>query len=131
MPASTRKSPFAAGFLQGLPFVAVIVPFGMLFGVVGTEAGMDLAQVMAMTVLVIAGASQFTAVQLMTDNAPILLVLAASLTVNLRMAMYSAALVPHIGQAPLGLRAAQATSRRCRCSAVSLRVRRRSYRAPC
>ncbi|CAM4344358.1 AzlC family ABC transporter permease [Palleronia rufa] len=120
MPASTRKSPFAAGFLQGLPFVAVIVPFGMLFGVVGTEAGMDLAQVMAMTVLVIAGASQFTAVQLMTDNAPVLLVLAASLTVNLRMAMYSASLAPYLGAAPVWKRALVAYMLVDQCYAASI-----------
>ena len=52
-------------------------------------------------VVVIAGASQFTAIQLMTENASIWAVLAASLAVNLRMAMYSASLQPHLGTAPL------------------------------
>ncbi len=105
MPASTAKSNFWAGFTQGLPFIFVIAPFGALFGVVGTEAGLDIPQVMAFTVLVIAGAAQFTAVQLMTDNAPVILILAAALMVNLRMAMYSAALVPYLGAAPLWQRA--------------------------
>lgn len=101
MPASRRKSPYLSGIVNGLPFIPVIVPFGLLFGVVGTEAGLNLAQVMGMTALVVAGASQFTAVQLMTENAPVLLILAASLTVNLRMAMYSASLAPRLGAAPL------------------------------
>ena len=105
MPASTKKSVFRQGVVQGLPFILVIVPFGMLFGVVGTEAGLNLAEVMGFTMLVVAGASQFTAVSLMVDNAPIVLILAASLTVNLRMAMYSASLVPHLGTAPLWQRA--------------------------
>lgn len=105
MPASTAKSHFLAGVTQGLPFVFVIAPFGALFGVVGTEAGLDITQVMAFTVLVIAGAAQFTAVQLMTENAPVILILAAALMVNLRMAMYSAALVPYLGAAPLWQRA--------------------------
>jgi len=83
----------------------VIVPFGLLFGVVGTEAGLNLAQVMGFTVLVIAGAAQFTALQLMVDNAPTVIVLATALAVNLRMAMYSAALVPYLGAAPLWQRA--------------------------
>ncbi|QFU09828.1 Inner membrane protein YgaZ [Rhodobacteraceae bacterium THAF1] len=105
MGSTTAKSSFARGAVQGLPYVLVIVPFGLLFGVVGAEAGLNIAQVMGFTVLVIAGAAQFTAVQLMTENAPVLLVLAASLTVNLRMAMYSASLVPHLGRAPLWKRA--------------------------
>ncbi|TDQ63359.1 putative branched-subunit amino acid permease [Phaeovulum veldkampii DSM 11550] len=83
-----------------MPFLLVIVPFGLLFGVAGAEAGLNLAEIMGFSVLVIAGASQFTAVQLMADNAPVLVVLATSLAVNLRMAMYSASLTPHLGAAP-------------------------------
>ncbi|MBL4558451.1 MAG: AzlC family ABC transporter permease [Rhodobacteraceae bacterium] len=46
----------------------------MLFGVVATEAGLDLAQTMGMTVAVIAGAAQFAAVALMVEDAPVLIV---------------------------------------------------------
>ncbi|TRD20711.1 AzlC family ABC transporter permease [Palleronia caenipelagi] len=105
MSTSTTKSAFRDGFLQGLPFLLVIAPFGLLFGVVGSEAGLNVAQVMGFSFLVIAGAAQFTAVQLMTENAPVILILAAALTVNLRMAMYSASLVPYLGAAPLWQRA--------------------------
>lgn len=86
------------GFRYGTPFILVIIPFGAVFGVVATEAGLNLAQVMGFSVLVIAGAAQFVAVQMMLDNAPVLIVLAASLAVNLRMAMYSASLAPHLGK---------------------------------
>jgi 4-azaleucine resistance transporter AzlC len=96
---------FGQGVRAGLPFVLVIGPFGLLFGVVGSEAGLDLAQVMTMTFLVIAGAAQFAAVQQMVDNAPVIMVLVTSLAVNLRMAMYSASMVPHLGEAPLWKRA--------------------------
>ena len=44
-------------------------------------------------------------IQLLTENAPIWAALFAGLAVNLRMAMYSAALVPHLGAAPLWQRA--------------------------
>ncbi|MEO1563767.1 MAG: AzlC family ABC transporter permease [Pseudomonadota bacterium] len=101
----SAKTVFWNGFRDAIPFILVIVPFGTLFGVVGTEAGWNVAQVMAATFLVIAGASQFTAVALWADNTPLFFILLTSLAVNLRMAMYSAALVPHFGKAPLGLRA--------------------------
>jgi predicted branched-subunit amino acid permease len=93
------------GFRDGLPFLLVIVPFGMLFGVLAAEAGWNLAEIMGMSVLVIAGASQFTALQLMSEHAPTLIVVGTALAVNLRMAMYSAAMVPHVGAAPLWQRA--------------------------
>ena len=104
MPEPTTGTSYWRGFRDGLPFLIVLMPFAMLFGVVATEAGLPLVETMGFSVLVIAGASQFAALQLMLDNAPAVLVLAAALVVNLRMAMYSAALAPHLGQTPLWLR---------------------------
>lgn len=99
------RRPFLQGALDSLPFFIVIVPFGALFGIIATEAGMNLAQVMAFSVLVIAGASQLTALQLLTDHAPTLIIIVTALAVNMRMAMYSASLAPHLGAAPLWKRA--------------------------
>ena len=93
----TFSRDFWQGVRAGLPFILVIVPFGIVFGVVATEAGLNLSQTMGFSILVIAGAAQFTALQLMVENAPVLIVLATSLAVNLRMAMYSASLAPHLG----------------------------------
>lgn len=89
-----------AGFLHSLPFLLVLVPFAMLFGVVATAAGLDISQVIGFSVLVLAGASQFSAVQLMSEHAPVIVVLLSSLAINLRMAMYSASLTPWLGRAP-------------------------------
>ncbi|WP_423207448.1 branched-chain amino acid ABC transporter permease [Paracoccus yeei] len=93
------------GLIQSLPFLLVLVPFGLLFGVVSDAAGFDLPQVMGFSVLVLAGASQFTAVQLIADHAPTIVVILSALAVNLRLAMYSASLVPWLGQAPTRWRA--------------------------
>ncbi|MEL6586547.1 MAG: AzlC family ABC transporter permease [Pseudomonadota bacterium] len=100
-----NRSPFGQGVAEGLPFLVVMVPFGALFGVLGAEAGLPLTQVMAFSVVVIAGASQFTALQLMNDGVPAVIVVLSALAVNLRMAMYSASMAPHLGRAPLWQRA--------------------------
>lgn len=105
MTVTTTKSAYWAGVRDGLPFIVMVVPFALLFGVVGIEAGLSMAQTMSFSVLVIAGASQFAALQLMLENAAIGFVLLAALAVNLRMAMYSAALAPHLGAAPFWQRA--------------------------
>ena len=105
MTVATTKSAYWAGVRDGLPFIVMVVPFALLFGVVGIEAGLSMAQTMSFSVLVIAGASQFAALQLMLENAAIGFVLLAALAVNLRMAMYSAALAPHLGAAPFWQRA--------------------------
>ncbi len=102
---SKSQSMLLQGARDGAPFVLVVVPFALLFGVVATEAGLNVAEVMGMSVLVIAGASQFAALQQMVADAPIVMILATSLAVNLRMAMYSASLTPYLGAAPLWQRA--------------------------
>lgn len=109
MTTSTVKTPaksaYWAGVRDGAPFLLMAVPFATLFGVIATDAGLTLAQAMGFTVLVIAGAAQFAALQMMVENASIAFVLLAALAVNLRMAMYSASLVPYLGAAPLWQRA--------------------------
>lgn len=105
MARTSLKTNFLRGFRHGAPFALVIGPLGMLFGVIGTEAGLNIAEVMTLTFFVAAGASQIAAVGVMQENAPVLIVLATALAVNLRMAMYSAALMPYLGAAPLWKRA--------------------------
>ena len=101
----TPKSYYWHGFRMGVPFLLVVFPFGMLFGVVATEAGFTTIQTMAFSSVVFAGAAQFAALQLMVEDAPMLIVLATALAVNLRMAMYSASLAVWLGEAPLWKRA--------------------------
>ncbi len=92
------------GFRDGIPFLLVVTPFALLFGVVATESGLNLLETMGFSIVVIAGASQFTALQLMNDNAPTLIVIASALAVNLRMAMYSASLTPYVAKRRSGTR---------------------------
>ncbi|MEP3330864.1 AzlC family ABC transporter permease [Sedimentitalea sp.] len=105
MSSTTAKSYFWKGIRDSSPFIFVAGPFGLLFGVLATEAGLKLLETMTFTMTVFAGAAQFAALQLMQENAPTLIVLASALAVNLRVAMYSASLTPYLGAAPLWQRA--------------------------
>lgn len=105
-PKSARRSPaFWKGFQDALPFVFVVAPFAMLFGVLATEAGLNVLETLLFSFVVIAGAAQFTALQLMVEDVPTVIVLVSALAVNLRLAMYSATLTPYLGAVPLWQRA--------------------------
>lgn len=99
--APSRGGLFRRGLIEGAPFNLAVIPFSVLFGVVAVEAGFDIAQVMGMAFVVIAGAAQLTAIQLMQEQAPTVMVILAACAVNLRMAMYSASLAPHLSHGPL------------------------------
>ena len=105
MPRATQKSHYWLGFRTGLPYFLVVMPSVMLFGVVATVAGFTSLHTMAFPSVAFAGAAQYTALQLMADAAPFLIVVATALAVNLRMAMYSASLAVWLGRAPLWKRA--------------------------
>lgn len=105
MTITTVKSTYLKGVVDSAPFILVIIPFSTLFGLIASEAGLSVMEALAFSVVVIAGAAQFTALQLMQEEAPTIIVLASALAVNLRMAMYSASLTPYIGAAPLWQRA--------------------------
>lgn len=102
---STKAQALWKGAGDGAPFVLVVAPFAMLFGVLSTEAGLNVLETLLFSAVVFAGAAQFTALQLMQENAPTAIILASALAVNLRVAMYSASLTPWIGAAPLWQRA--------------------------
>lgn len=100
-----RGTAFWKGFRDASPFIFVAGPFALLFGVLATEAGLSVLETLSFSVVVVAGAAQFTALQLMVADVPTVIVLASALAVNLRVAMYSASLTPYLGQAPLWQRA--------------------------
>lgn len=114
------RAAFLRGIVTSLPFLLVVTPFGLVFGVVATTAGMTLFETMAFSVIVIAGAAQFAAVQLIQEGAPLLIVILTALAVNLRMAMYSAALAPHLGSTSRPMRALLAYSLMDQCFVASM-----------
>ena len=105
MTRTTAKSWFWRGARDSLPFIFVAGPFGLLFGVLAAEAGLDLTMIFTFSMTVFAGSAQFAALQLLREDAPTLIILASALAVNLRVAMYSASLTPYLGGAPLWQRA--------------------------
>ncbi len=105
MTAFPTRRAFWLGARDALPFIPVIVPFGMVFGALAGGAGWTDGQIVGMSALVIAGASQFTALQLLADQAPLVVVIGTALAVNLRMAMYSASMAPYLADIPVWQRA--------------------------
>jgi len=101
----TARTSYWRGMREGGPFILIVFPFGIVFGVVAIEAGFSLTQTMAFTISAYAGAAQLTAIQLMSESAPLAIVILTALAVNARMAMYSASLAPHLGKAPMWHRA--------------------------
>ena len=90
----TRQQAYLQGAKDAFPSVIGLIPFGLIVGTASTAAGMDPWLALAMSIIVYAGASQLAAIALMVQSAPMAIVLATVLVVNLRFVMYSASLAP-------------------------------------
>jgi len=84
-----------AGALAGAPLMVGVVPWGIVAGVAMVGAGLTQGQAVAMSLLVFAGTAQLAVLPLLIAKAPLWVMYATALIVNLRYVIYSAVLAPH------------------------------------
>ncbi len=85
----------------GSPIFLGYLPIGAAFGILATTAGFSVAQAVACSALVLAGAGQFIAVNLLGAGAGLATVVIATTVVNLRYVLFSATLSPYLRDMPL------------------------------
>ena len=99
-PGSRGMSSRRASFLDGLravaPVLVGVVPFGLVAGAAAVGVGLSGPQAVGLSVVVFAGASQLAAIELLDAGAPVAVVVATALVINLRMLMYSASIAPYL-----------------------------------
>ncbi len=100
--SSSPGREFITGVRDLLPLLLGVVPFGMIYGAVAVGAGIPTAVAQGMSSIVFAGSSQFIAAQLIGLGAPALVIIVTVFVVNLRHALYSASIAPHIKQLSAG-----------------------------
>lgn len=96
-PQFTAKG-FRAGIADSAMLAAGSVVYGLIFGALAAQAGIDLVVAGAMSALVYAGGAQVACLQLWTAPLPIVAVLVTTLAVNARYVLLSAALRPWLAR---------------------------------
>lgn len=90
------RNEFFTGIKAELPLLIGVIPFGMIYGVVALNAGISPGTAQAMSTIVFAGSAQFVAAQLIGTGTPAIVIVATVAIVNLRHALYSASVAPHL-----------------------------------
>jgi 4-azaleucine resistance transporter AzlC len=101
--AGERLDPAAARrrlILDALAITASSGAFGVVYGLAARETGLSLAESIAMSVFVLAGASQFAALGLILAGVPWLGIVLLTGFLNARHLLYSAALAPWLRTSP-------------------------------
>ena len=96
MNASARKQEFWKGVREEAPILLGVVPFGLLFGAVAMNAHISTLAAQAMSSIIFAGSAQFIAAQLVGAGTSGLVIVMVVFVVNLRHALYSASVAPHV-----------------------------------
>jgi 4-azaleucine resistance transporter AzlC len=90
------KSSFWAGARAELPLLVGVFPFGMIYGILASGAGLPPLAAQSMSWIVFAGSAQFAATQLIHGGAPGLVVVLTIAVINLRHVLYSASIAPYL-----------------------------------
>lgn len=86
---------FRRGVRDAMPLLLGIAPFGLVVGIAAVDSGLDLFEAVAMSVVVFAGTSQLAAMDLLSKDAPLSVVVVTAFIINARMMMYSASIAPY------------------------------------
>lgn len=98
---SLRRTEFYSGIKSVSPILIGVIPFGLIFGILGLEAGFTSVQTFLMSSIIFAGASQVVFVQLFSGGTlPVITILSVGI-INLRHFLYSAAISKYLAHLPI------------------------------
>jgi len=95
-----RRTEFLAGARDSAPMLLGAAPLGIIFGTLAAPSGLSRGGAVAMSLIVFAGSSQFIALTLLAGGTGLVVIVLTTLVVNLRHALYSATLLPHVAKLP-------------------------------
>jgi len=102
--AAQRRAAFLRGMRIIAPGTVATAVWGLVTGVAMVKTGLTQAEALGMTLLVYAGSAQLAALPLIAAGAPVWVVLATALVVNLRFVIFSATLQPYFQRLSFGRR---------------------------
>jgi 4-azaleucine resistance transporter AzlC len=91
-----RQQEFWSGVRDEAPILLGVVPFGLLFGALAISSHLSTLAAQAMSSIIFAGSAQFIAAQLIGAGTSGLVILMVVFVVNLRHALYSVSVAPHV-----------------------------------
>lgn len=95
-----RRAAMREGLIAARPALIATFTWGLVTGVAMVKSGLSENAAALMTLFVYAGSAQLTSLPLIAAGAPLWLIFAAGLIVNLRFLIFSAALQPYFRSLP-------------------------------
>ena len=97
---AVERSAYREAFKLCAAAMPGIGAWGMVTGMAMVKSGLTVWQALGMTLAAFAGSAQLASLPLIAANAPIWIVFATAMVVNLRFVIFSAAIGPHFAHLP-------------------------------
>ena len=97
----SAKQEFWQGVRDELPLMFGVIPFGLVFGVLGIESGLTPLQTILLSSILFGGASQVVFAQLWSAGVPAFIVGSSVCVINIRHVLYSASVASYLRHLPL------------------------------
>ncbi|ABB14781.1 AzlC family ABC transporter permease [Carboxydothermus hydrogenoformans] len=89
---------FLLGLKKTTPFMLGLIPFGLAYGIMATQAKLSLGETLLMSLLVFAGSAQFMAVGMIKEGVGIGFIVLSTLLINLRHLLMGLSLAPFLNK---------------------------------
>ncbi|MDA9616007.1 AzlC family ABC transporter permease [Candidatus Pelagibacter sp.] len=97
----TRLQTLIKGIIDVSPLMIPVVPFGIIYGVIGMDLGIGPYMTLGLSIIIFGGASQIVLLQLFSGGASSLVILSSVGAVNARHVLYGAVLSEHLSSLKL------------------------------
>ena len=98
---NNRLKTIIKGIIDVSPLMIPVVPFGIIYGVIGMDLGIGPYMTLGLSIIIFGGASQIVLLQLFSGGASSLVILSSVGAVNARHVLYGAVLSEHLSSLKL------------------------------
>jgi 4-azaleucine resistance transporter AzlC len=92
--SSAVRHEITQGIKSEIPIVVGVIPFGLIFGVLAANAGINPWLAWSTSQIIFAGSAQFLAIPLIANGTPALVLVLTTFIINVRHILYSASMAP-------------------------------------
>jgi len=93
---NNRLKTLTKGIIDVSPLMIPVVPFGIIYGVIGMDLGIGPYMTLGLSIIIFGGASQIVLLQLFSGGASSLVILSSVGALNARHVLYGAVLSEHL-----------------------------------
>lgn len=93
-----QSKDFFIGARKTIPLMIGVIPFGLAYGIMASQAGLTVAEIVFMSIVVFAGSAQFMVVGMISQGVGFAFIVFSTILINLRHLLMGLSLSPYLNK---------------------------------